>query len=978
MKKYKILKKASLGLSVSNNTGLNSGANPQWFNNNNSFSEPGIEVNKSLHEVNDGSENLEAEGGETAFTDLTGDGIPQLYKIKGDRHYNGGVKLNLPEDSFIFSRDKKMKIAGDILNSFGKPKGTKDKYTPAELSNQYPINDFRKVLADPDTDKLQRDTAEAMIANYNLKLAKLGLVQESSKGFPDGLPAIAMPYIDMMNIDPSQFVSPQGQQEVPGGTMAQYGGPMKRQTGGEGWLSAAGKNDPSTGYWDRVKGANLFQRTGDDDVDPRMHQAFEKLYGKGATGFGDWIQNLFTMPEKEINNLLTGYYEGPGTTAKRYDPDTQAGWINLAADPMMYPELPYAIGKGAVKGVAKAAPYVASAATTAAKATAKYGKKAIDLVMKYVPNFNMGTLATVASRLGQAGLHLDDNTTPEDIQKALESSAYSSEKEYKAHLLDPYSKEKAAAQQAWNLQAPPQYTTTPTGPAVQMSQVIGPKRSSSQQLSDTTSVAPKQDTIDFSKLSDAELKKILNSKRLGGSMPTYQGGGSYTPEQKARAAAILAARKKKVPASSTPKTLTPVEKFDAYGVVSPEMISKFLTPEQAALIRKEPVEGLQHTSGEGIFGKGVSVDEFLKRNPKWAAKNPGFDPKKNTEKFQNEYNDFVEKVAYDDAIEKGYPEKRAQELSKGWVATQGFKSGTKVKGDPRYKDKDFGEFTSNRFEPQFAPYDKGETPVSTKEIIAEAAAPVVPGQEYPAYKTPKPAWWLQDKIKTAGAFSDLMRIKKYDPWQATPAVAYGERTFYDPTRELASNAEQVNMGIQGAQTFSGPQSFAATAAYLQGQGSKNAADIMGRYNNMNVQASNSLSDMNTGIFNQAAQQRAGNATQLFDKQTIANQQFDNSKNLARQNLRQGFIDAVTNRANTYNLNTLYPQYAVDPNTGGMTYNIPGSNRELNRNQAPQQTPESIWNDLLKRNTREDAEIIFKNMYGNKGQAPNQGFPNYTV
>ena len=41
--------------------------------------------------------------------------------------------------------------------------------------------------------------------------------------------------------------------------------------------------------------------------------------------------------------------------------------------------------------------------------------------------------------------------------------------------------------------------------------------------------------------------------------------------------------------------------------------------------------------------------------------------------------------------------------------------------------------------------------------------------------------------------------------------------------------------------------------------------------------------------------------------------------MARQNLRQSYIDAVTNRANTFNLNQMNPQFAVDPNTGGKMY-----------------------------------------------------------
>jgi hypothetical protein len=58
-----------------------------------------------------------------------------------------------------------------------------------------------------------------------------------------------------------------------------------------------------------------------------------------------------------------------------------------------------------------------------------------------------------------------------------------------------------------------------------------------------------------------------------------------------------------------------------------------------------------------------------------------------------------------------------------------------------------------------------------------------------------------------------------------------------------------------------------------------------------------------------------------------NQQFDNSKAQARQNLRNSYISAISNRANTANLNSLYPQYAVDPSTGGFAY-FKGNNSKL--------------------------------------------------
>jgi hypothetical protein len=183
-------------------------------------------------------------------------------------------------------------------------------------------------------------------------------------------------------------------------------------------------------------------------------------------------------------------------------------------------------------------------------------------------------------------------------------------------------------------------------------------------------------------------------------------------------------------------------------------------------------------------------------------------------------------------------------------------------------------------------------------------------------------WWLQDIIKTSGAAGDLARVKRYLPWQATPQTFLPEATFYDPTRELAANTEQANLAMQAQQAFTNPQQLAAASSVAQGQALRNAADIMGRYNNLNVGLANQLSQQRTDIMNTASQNKANLDTQLYDKYTIANQQFDNAKALARQKLRQSYMDAITNRAKTQALNSLYPNFQTDPSTGGYVYADP--------------------------------------------------------
>ena len=113
------------------------------------------EVKDTISRVPREEANLEAEGGETVYGDVNGDGFTEHYKITGPRHSSGGVPLNLPDDTFIFSDTKSMRIKDPaLLAKFGKTKGS---YTPAELAKQYDINKYRKILQDPDSDSIDKN-----------------------------------------------------------------------------------------------------------------------------------------------------------------------------------------------------------------------------------------------------------------------------------------------------------------------------------------------------------------------------------------------------------------------------------------------------------------------------------------------------------------------------------------------------------------------------------------------------------------------------------------------------------------------------------------------------------------------------------------------------------------------------------------------------------------------------------------------------
>lgn len=204
---------------------------------------------------------------------------------------------------------------------------------------------------------------------------------------------------------------------------------------------------------------------------------------------------------------------------------------------------------------------------------------------------------------------------------------------------------------------------------------------------------------------------------------------------------------------------------------------------------------------------------------------------------------------------------------------------------------------------------KPETPVIDK--APQAAAPA----EY-MQQNPNAPWWLQDVVNTAAAAGNRFGLKKYLPWAPNVQLQTPRPTFYDPTRELAANAEAMAIGTEGAGMFAGPQAFNSRFSGIQGQGAKNAANILANYHNKNVGTANQFENLRTDILNKNNMLNADSARKLYDQTTVANQQFDNAKRQANNEIRESYVNALTNRAMTQTMNTLYPHYQVDPMRGG--------------------------------------------------------------
>ena len=147
--------------------------------------------------------NVEAEKNETVLTDLNFDGDFEFYNIGGKRHNQGGTPLNLPEQSFIYSDTRSMKLTKDEMAELNID--SKKRITPAKVSKNFELNKFTELLNDPYADKIQKDTADYMLDKNKNKLSHLAFVQEAKKDFEEGVPKAAFPYLKKKGIDPIKY-----------------------------------------------------------------------------------------------------------------------------------------------------------------------------------------------------------------------------------------------------------------------------------------------------------------------------------------------------------------------------------------------------------------------------------------------------------------------------------------------------------------------------------------------------------------------------------------------------------------------------------------------------------------------------------------------------------------------------------------------------------------------------------------------------
>jgi hypothetical protein len=695
---------------------------------------PRPEVSKTLTAVPRSAANLEAEGGETVVGNLDGSKMPSFKTIKGPRHSNGGVPLLLPEDSFIFSDTKSMKISDPrLLNMFG-VKPQKGGYTPAELSKKYDINNYRKILQDPNSDKIARTTAEIMIKNYVMKLGALALAQESKKAFPQGIPLIARPYMEAMGLQDEDLIPELAMQE-------EQQMPMQEAEEVE-------EEFPQT----MPDGQPIAQPqpTPQQMPDPGMQPMAQ--YGMSMGGYD---MPFYDLPEAEYGMPMgTGMsqnymgrrkrmYAGGGDLPKAENGDETVGGIKAR------PVDDFSQGEGWQKGKTEQSGF-----------EAQYRRKQGEQV-RYYNGRTMGTEESVAqgvcAKINKSG----------NVQQAI-------------------------------LESFPAY---------------------------------------------------LKGKREG--MPGYE-------EAMSAAVARLAANPLYADCIKTANQKFEEAEYRTGDTPPP--------PDENCPCRDK--------DGNVIPGKFAKRDKDGKCLP---------------------------------CLEE-------------CTCTKSDKS-TYVVG----RDKD------------------GNCEKCEEDITLDTPDTDPPVRE--------PEWWLQDTVNAAGAFGDLMGVRKRMPWEARVDLEEPRPTFLDPTRELAAQSEQANIAAQASAQFAGPQALGSRLSAIQGKGAAAAADTLSRINNQNVGIANQFEGQQVGIRNQEQMLNQQMANRVYDKNVIADQQFQNAKRAGRANMAQAYNTAVTNKWKTDALNQMYPDYQVSAGPGGRLYADPTAK------DATATKPEMTMEEFVAANKGMDPKVL---------------------
>jgi hypothetical protein len=139
----------------------------------------------------------------------------------------------------------------------------------------------------------------------------------------------------------------------------------------------------------------------------------------------------------------------------------------------------------------------------------------------------------------------------------------------------------------------------------------------------------------------------------------------------------------------------------------------------------------------------------------------------------------------------------------------------------------------------------------------------------------------------------------------------------DPTRAIAAINENVGQIGEAYGAFAGPQSLSARMSQTQGKAAELIANEIGRVNQRNTSVINQGLARKAQFDLYAGRERRDRLTKEYDDTQTVLQKYMDEKNFDREQYNMALSNAITNRANTYNLNSLQDYFQIDPTSGGV-------------------------------------------------------------
>jgi hypothetical protein len=930
--------------------------------------------------------------GETAFGDINGDGFTEHMLIGGKRHSKGGTPLNLPDGTFIFSDTAAMKINDlEILAKFGKKSGS---FTPAELAKPYDINKYRTILEDPNSDKVDKKSAELMIKNINLKLGALALAQEAKKGFPQGIPEVAQPYMQQMGIREEDLIpqKPQAEAEVNAQAMQN---PYENQGMGmqspeeESMEQVQGMQNPQeemmemppmAAYGMQLGGYGMpFAQSG-IEMGPTQ---FDNInYDRNQPGMQDYLKTIQKYNELKGNPESIPVGEGPLNIDQRENynellNDIYSPSEGTAYDPNTGEPLP-------------PVNYTPQEQLEKRKQNIEDCPCMKTIFVQGIPKDKCVPCEQL--EMAQYGMMMGDNSSPRNFSgdqlyrnggslrrfvdggskyKIPEGAVVIKRADYKTE--EEYAK--ARNEQFAKAGKNPVYIEMPDGKYKKVTQTTKARDpytgedlkttwNNSQDIANVFNDMNKSiNTPEFTKILSDYTKKALKDKE------------SYK---------LKSGKISKAYENYSNKDFTPEEIRDAFALHQKRNLALQAHGIQARYFEDAPTGRLltpQQMVSDKILndqGQPIKLDEAKKIYDKYKTSNvtdlkKAFEtvgiPLSNTALEQATFQGFTNAVNNRDNLT---PEE--QKTLTDW---SGYTTGVcDEKGQKNKRispiDWDYTDTTGEQLSSYNAPTESELTDIDVKPEEPEEVTDINPEETPEAPYQGNPEWWKQDKVNLGLAASDYFDVDKALPWAARYEPELMTPTYYDPTRELAQQSEQANIANQALAQFTGPQALSARSASIQGQGAKQAADTLGRYNNMNVGVANQFEASNAQIANEAQRFNQAQNKQLYDQNTIANQQFKNTKRAFKHNLGQAYNTGVTNMMQTDAMNQMYPQYAVDPRSGGRMHFTKGKEGNPTFNQDARAYAESLNKSNLPERVQQSLINAYITTHGVSGDG---GHPN---